>query len=73
MPRPARTVATSKKFADISAHESAYVPCGQSMQSVTEQISNIVLTRPTGPGWLGAFASANALTLLLAPWSFICY
>ena len=41
-----------------------YVPRDHSMQSITEQISDIVLTRETGKGWYALFAMSN-LTLLM--------
>ena len=49
---------------DASAPERMYVPSGQTMHSVTAQISDIVLERPTGVGWLSAFASANGLAIV---------
>ena len=39
---------------------------GQSLTSVTDHVSDIVLTRPTGRLWLAAFALSLALTGLLA-------
>ena len=42
-----------------------YVPAGHDLGSVTEKISDLVLTRPTGLGWLGAFGFSNMLALVL--------
>jgi molybdopterin-containing oxidoreductase family membrane subunit len=45
--------------------EPSYVAPGQSFRSVTDKISSLVLTRPTHPVWLLAFALNLALLLLL--------
>ena len=45
--------------------EPRYVAPGQSFRSVTDKISSLVLTRPTHPVWLLAFAINLALLLLL--------
>jgi molybdopterin-containing oxidoreductase family membrane subunit len=36
-----------------------YVPVGHDLTSVTEKISDLVLTRPVGLGWLGCFGFSN--------------
>jgi Ni/Fe-hydrogenase subunit HybB-like protein len=41
-----------------------YVPRGHTFQSITERISEIVLTEPVRVGWLGAFALSNTLLLV---------
>lgn len=38
-----------------------YVPVGHDLLSVTETVSDLVLTRPTGLGWLGFFGFSNIL------------
>src|SRR5215213_5615960 len=38
---------------------------GHTFASVTDKISSIVLTRPTGRGWLAGFALSFALVMLL--------
>ncbi len=42
-----------------------YVPIGHDLTSVTEKISALVLTRPTGLGWLGCFGFSNGLVVML--------
>ena len=42
-----------------------YVPVGHDLTSVTQQISDLVLTRPTGLGWLGFFGFSNVLVIIL--------
>jgi Ni/Fe-hydrogenase subunit HybB-like protein len=42
-----------------------YVPVGHDLTSVTEKISGLVLTRPTGLGWLGLFGFSNTLVIVL--------
>ena len=42
-----------------------YVPAGHDLTSVTEKISGLVLTRPTGLGWLGFFGFSNVLVAVL--------
>ncbi len=42
-----------------------YVPAGHDLTSVTEHISGLVLTRPTGLGWLGFFGFSNVLLVVL--------
>ena len=42
-----------------------YVPAGHNLTSVTEKISGLVLTRPTGLGWLGFFGFSNILVVVL--------
>jgi molybdopterin-containing oxidoreductase family membrane subunit len=42
-----------------------YVPVGHDLTSVTEKISALVLTRPTGLGWLGCFGFSNLLAGVL--------
>src|SRR5690349_25162753 len=43
-----------------------YVPHGHDFKSITEQISDIVLVRPTGLGWIGSFLFSNTLLLVFA-------
>ncbi|HEY4310282.1 MAG TPA: NrfD/PsrC family molybdoenzyme membrane anchor subunit [Pirellulales bacterium] len=57
--RPAEVLETA-----ASLQHPDYVPRGHDCQSVTATISGIVLERPTGLGWLAAFASSNALLLV---------
>ena len=42
-----------------------YVPVGHDLTSVTEKISDLVLTRPIGLGWLGCFGFSNVLVVVL--------
>ncbi len=46
------------------ADQPNYVPQGHDLSSVTESISGLVLTRPTGLGWLGFFGASNGLVLV---------
>jgi molybdopterin-containing oxidoreductase family membrane subunit len=41
-----------------------YVPVGHDCTTVTEKISDLVLTRPTGLGWLGSFGFSNILVFI---------
>ena len=41
-----------------------YVPAGHDLSSVTEKISALVLTRPTGRGWLGALGFSHVLVFV---------
>ncbi|HEX3727164.1 MAG TPA: NrfD/PsrC family molybdoenzyme membrane anchor subunit [Pirellulales bacterium] len=41
-----------------------YVPRGQSFESITARISDLVLKEPTGMGWLATFAAGNGLLLV---------
>ncbi len=41
-----------------------YTPRNQDCQSITEQISEIVLDRPTGPGWYALFGFSNLVLLV---------
>jgi molybdopterin-containing oxidoreductase family membrane subunit len=41
-----------------------YVPAGHDLGSVTEKISALVLTRPTGLGWLGALGFSHVLVFV---------
>jgi len=55
------------QFQDKPASEphSPFIAPGHTFGSVTEKIGAIVLQRPTGWGWLGGFAAAFTLVLLL--------
>jgi Ni/Fe-hydrogenase subunit HybB-like protein len=41
-----------------------YVPANHDFRSVTEAISNLVLVRPTGLGWLGLFGFSNLMVVV---------
>jgi molybdopterin-containing oxidoreductase family membrane subunit len=47
-----------------AAEEPAYVAPGHNFRSVTDKISAIVLSRPTGPGWLAGLALAGGLLVI---------
>ena len=48
----------------VGLRQPDYVPHGHDFQSITERISEIVLLRPTGAGWLASFAASNTLLLV---------
>src|SRR5437764_10348523 len=52
-------------FREGERAEPAYVSAGHSFRTVTDQISSIVLTRPTHPAWLVCFAFNLGLLMLL--------
>jgi len=41
-----------------------YVPVGHDFRSVTEAISDLVLKRPTGMGWLGLFGFSQVMVFI---------
>lgn len=47
-----------------SASAASYVPTGHDLRSVTEKISDLVLTQPVGLGWLGFFGFSHALVFI---------
>jgi molybdopterin-containing oxidoreductase family membrane subunit len=66
-------MADHKPPADNSAHPSEapaampgpdYVPAGHDIASVTDKISDLVLKRPTGWGWLGLFGFSNLMVVV---------
>jgi len=46
------------------ADQPNYVPAGHDLSSVTEKISDLVLTRPTGLGWLGCLGFSHVLVVV---------
>ncbi len=61
----AREKATKRSgFKEEQKAQSPYVPHGHSMQSISQQISDVVLERPTGLGWLSSFGTASAVLLM---------
>jgi molybdopterin-containing oxidoreductase family membrane subunit len=50
--------------AEHSSAGADYVPAGHDFRSVTETVSDLVLTRPTGPAWLGMFGFSHVLLLV---------
>ncbi len=43
---------------------SKYAPAGHTLRSITEHVSDIVLERPTGMGWIAAFVASHLVTLV---------
>ena len=41
-----------------------YVPAGHDLRTVTEAVSDLVLKRPTGKGWLGMFGLSHVIVLI---------
>src|SRR5690606_11381002 len=59
--------ASRKEFTGLRTRPPVIAP-GQDLESVTDKISSIVLTKRTGSGWLIGFAIAFALVMVLL-WS----
>ncbi len=56
---------TPRQPAVIEQGRAPVIQPGYTFGSVTDKISSIVLTRPTTPGWLAAFAFSFALVMIL--------
>jgi molybdopterin-containing oxidoreductase family membrane subunit len=57
-------IAAAKHAEEEALGQPGYIPRGQTLTSITERISDVVLVRPTGWGFLTSLGTAMALLLL---------